>query len=123
MREELGIILMESFLLIAKSLPSEYFTLSFWGPKTGKSVNLRNEDVSFGHSNGSFANISFFPMFKSQMCSSKETKMRAKQLADEIGAWHLDVCIDGVVSAVLSLFQTVTGKRPRYKVKQEFRNS
>lgn len=43
--------------------------------------------------------------------------MRAKQLAEEIGAWHLDVCIDGVVSAVLSLFQTVTGKRPRYKVK------
>ncbi|CAA7037889.1 unnamed protein product [Microthlaspi erraticum] len=26
------------------------------------------------------------------------------------------VCIDGVVSAVLSLFQNVTGKRPRYKV-------
>lgn len=43
--------------------------------------------------------------------------MRAKQLADEIGAWHLDVCIDGVVSAVLTLFQTVTGMRPRYKVK------
>ena len=84
----------------------------------------RDEDASFGRSSGIFAaNINFFPMFKSQMCSSKETKMRAKQLADEIGAWHLDVCIDGVVSAVLSLFQTVTGKRPRYKVKQEFRNS
>ncbi|KAH0895170.1 hypothetical protein HID58_057599 [Brassica napus] len=48
--------------------------------------------------------------------SSEATKMRAKQLADEIGAWHLDVCIDGVVSAVLTLFQTVTGMRPRYKV-------
>lgn len=48
--------------------------------------------------------------------SSEETKMRAKKLADEIGSWHLDVCIDSVVSALLSLFQTLTGKRPRYKV-------
>ena len=31
---------MDSFLLIAKSLPSVYFTLSLWGPKTGKSVKL-----------------------------------------------------------------------------------
>lgn len=42
--------------------------------------------------------------------------MRAKVLATEIGSWHLDVSIDGVVSALLSLFQTLTGKRPRYKV-------
>lgn len=49
-------------------------------------------------------------------CSSETTRSRAKLLADEIGSWHLDVCIDGVVSALLSLFQAVTGKRPRYKV-------
>lgn len=47
--------------------------------------------------------------------SSEATKSRAKLLADEIGSWHLDVSIDGVVSALLSLFQTLTGKRPRYK--------
>ncbi|KAG6781205.1 hypothetical protein POTOM_014096 [Populus tomentosa] len=47
---------------------------------------------------------------------SEDTKKRAKDLADEIGSWHLDVSIDGVVSALLSLFQTLTGKRPRYKV-------
>lgn len=51
----------------------------------------------------------FFP-------SSQATKSRAKVLADEIGSWHLDVCIDGVISALLALFQTLTGKRPRYKV-------
>lgn len=50
-------------------------------------------------------------------CSSEATKARAKVLADEIGSWHLDVCIDGVISSLLSLFQTLTGKRPRYKVK------
>lgn len=37
-------------------------------------------------------------------------------LADEIGSWHLNVDIDGVISALLSLFQTLTGKCPRYKV-------
>lgn len=48
--------------------------------------------------------------------SSVATRSRAKILADEIGSWHLDVCIDGVISALLTLFQTLTGKRPRYKV-------
>ncbi|KAG5041561.1 hypothetical protein JHK85_014037 [Glycine max] len=48
--------------------------------------------------------------------SSEMTRSRAKVLADEIGSWHLDVSIDVVVSAFLSLFQTLTGKRPRYKV-------
>lgn len=46
------------------------------------------------------------------------TRSRAKVLADEIGSWHLDVSIDGVISALLSLFQTLTGKRPRYKVNE-----
>lgn len=52
-------------------------------------------------------------------CSSDATKTRAKVLAEEIGSWHLDVSIDGVVSALLSLFQRLTGKQPRYKVKGE----
>ncbi|KAL8196297.1 hypothetical protein R6Q57_025297 [Mikania cordata] len=47
---------------------------------------------------------------------SDATRARAKLLADEIGSWHLDVSIDSVVSAFLSLFQTLTGKCPRYKV-------
>ncbi|KAL7149828.1 hypothetical protein ABFS83_05G067300 [Erythranthe nasuta] len=45
-----------------------------------------------------------------------ENRNRAKILAEEVGSWHLDVSIDGVISALLSLFQTLTGKRPRYKV-------
>lgn len=50
------------------------------------------------------------------LCSSEATRSRAKVLANEIGSWHLDVPIDSVISALLSLFQTLTGKRPRYKV-------
>ncbi|CAF2080840.1 glutamine-dependent NAD(+) synthetase [Brassica napus] len=73
-------------------------------------------DGEFPTDSKEFAKRIFYTVFMGSENSSKETKMRAKQLADEIGAWHLDVCIDGVVSAVLSLFQTVTGKRPRYKV-------
>ncbi|KAG0453748.1 hypothetical protein HPP92_025052, partial [Vanilla planifolia] len=47
---------------------------------------------------------------------SDATRTRAKKLSEEIGSWHLDVNIDAVISALLSLFHTLTGKRPRYKV-------
>ncbi|GAV68689.1 CN_hydrolase domain-containing protein/NAD_synthase domain-containing protein [Cephalotus follicularis] len=63
-----------------------------------------------------FAKRIFYTIYMSTENSSEATRMLAKTLADEIGSWHLDVCIDGVVSALLSLFQTLTGKRPRYKV-------
>ncbi|KAK9926365.1 hypothetical protein M0R45_023599 [Rubus argutus] len=63
-----------------------------------------------------FARRVFYTVFMGSENSSEATKSRAKVLADEIGAWHLDVCIDGVVSALLTLFQAVTGKRPRYKL-------
>ncbi|KAG8382766.1 hypothetical protein BUALT_Bualt05G0111400 [Buddleja alternifolia] len=54
--------------------------------------------------------------FHRELYSSNATRSRAKVLAEEIGSWHLDVLIDGVVSALLSLFQTLTGKRRCYKV-------
>ncbi|KAK7399074.1 hypothetical protein VNO78_10249 [Psophocarpus tetragonolobus] len=63
-----------------------------------------------------FAKRIFYTVFMGSENSSEMTRARAKLLADEIGSWHLDVSIDGVVSAFLSLFQTLTGKRPRYKV-------
>lgn len=49
--------------------------------------------------------------------SSEATRSRAKKLSDEIGSWYLDVHIDTVVSALISLFEKLTGKRPRYKVR------
>ncbi|CAN6718490.1 unnamed protein product [Malus baccata var. baccata] len=63
-----------------------------------------------------FAKRIFYTVFMGSENSSEATKSWAKVLANEIGSWHLDVPIDGVVSALLSLFQTVTGKRPKYKV-------
>ncbi|KAK6263298.1 hypothetical protein QUC31_009114 [Theobroma cacao] len=73
-------------------------------------------DGQFPTDSKEFAKRIFYTVYMGSENSSEATKMRAKVLADEIGSWHLDVCIDGVVSSLLSLFQTLTGKRPRYKV-------
>ncbi|PWY98312.1 putative QNS1-glutamine-dependent NAD synthetase [Testicularia cyperi] len=48
--------------------------------------------------------------------SSAETRGRAKELADAIGAYHIDLNMDVVVSAILTLFTMVTTKTPRFKV-------
>ena len=48
--------------------------------------------------------------------SSKETRNRAKRLADEVGAYHLNVDIDKVITAWRTTFETLTGKRPKFKV-------
>ncbi|KAG4924876.1 hypothetical protein JHK87_050416 [Glycine soja] len=66
--------------------------------------------------NREFAKRIFYTMFMGSKNSSKMTRSRAKVLANEIGSWHLDVSIDVVVSAFLSLFQTLTRKRPWYKL-------
>lgn len=38
------------------------------------------------------------------------------RLAAQIGSNHWDVCIDSVVRALVTLFSTVTGKTPRFRV-------
>lgn len=48
--------------------------------------------------------------------SSVETRSRAKLLAGEIGAYHVDLDIDTLVESILVLFQSVFGKRPKFKV-------
>ncbi|KAM7250033.1 hypothetical protein ACFE04_021916 [Oxalis oulophora] len=63
-----------------------------------------------------FAKRVFYTVYMGTENSSEATRKRARMLADEVGSWHLDVSIDTVVSSLLSLFQTLTGKRPLYKV-------
>lgn len=48
--------------------------------------------------------------------SSKDTRRRAKELARSIGAYHIDLNIDSVVSALTSMFTAVTKFQPRFKV-------
>ncbi|KAJ7952179.1 Glutamine-dependent NAD(+) synthetase [Quillaja saponaria] len=74
------------------------------------------KDSQYPTDSREFARRIFYTVFMGSENSSAATKLRAKVLADEIGSWHLDVAIDGVVSAILSVFHTLTGKRPRYKV-------
>lgn len=47
--------------------------------------------------------------------SSKETRQRAKDFAEAIGAYHLDLNMDSVVNAVRDLFIFVTGKKPMFQ--------
>ncbi|KAE8694657.1 Glutamine-dependent NAD(+) synthetase [Hibiscus syriacus] len=64
-------------------------------------------DGKFPIDSKEFAKRIFYTVYIGSENSSEAKKMRAKVLADEIGSWHLDVCIDGVVSSLLSLFQTL----------------
>ncbi|KAK3126853.1 hypothetical protein QOZ80_7AG0563980 [Eleusine coracana subsp. coracana] len=63
-----------------------------------------------------FAERLFYTVYMGTENSSEDTRSRAKRLAEEIGSFHLNVPIDSIVSAFLSLFEMLTGKRPRYKV-------
>merc|ERR1711935_1295653 len=46
--------------------------------------------------------------------SSTETRDRAKKVADQIGAYHEHVTIDGIVAAILFMFFTVTTFKPMF---------
>ena len=48
--------------------------------------------------------------------SSPDTRSRAKTLAKDVGAYHLDLNIDTVYNAVTTLFTAVTSYVPKYKM-------
>ena len=58
----------------------------------------------------------FATCFMGSENSSKETRQRAKKLAGDIGAYHTDISIDTVVSALRNLFTAVTKFQPKFKV-------
>lgn len=47
--------------------------------------------------------------------SSSETRQRASKLAGQIGSYHLEIAIDGAVSALLAIFNLVTGLSPKFR--------
>lgn len=63
-----------------------------------------------------FASRIFHTCFMGTENSSKETRSRAKELANVIGAYHVDLNMDSLVTSVVSLFEVVTGKKPIFKV-------
>ncbi|MEE6498987.1 hypothetical protein FKM82_003271 [Ascaphus truei] len=48
--------------------------------------------------------------------SSQDTCSRAKQLAVQIGSYHLNLNIDGAVKCLIEIFHLVTGKVPQFRV-------
>lgn len=58
----------------------------------------------------------FHTCFMGTTNSSKDTRTRAKALAEAIGAYHVDMNMDVVVSAVTTLFTSLFGLSLRYKV-------
>ncbi len=63
-----------------------------------------------------FAGRILYTCYMGTKNSSPTTRQRAKKLAAQIGASHLDIKIDGVITAVQKLFTSVTGKTPRFQV-------
>ncbi len=47
--------------------------------------------------------------------SSKETRKRASMFANQIGSYHLEISIDTAVSALLAIFNAVTGLSPKFR--------
>ncbi|KAI0322768.1 glutamine-dependent NAD synthetase with GAT domain-containing protein [Amylostereum chailletii] len=47
--------------------------------------------------------------------SSRETRQRAKQLAESIGSYHTDLNMDSIVTSVRNLFGYITGVKPQFR--------
>ncbi|XP_069966450.1 glutamine-dependent NAD(+) synthetase [Bactrocera oleae] len=53
--------------------------------------------------------------FMGSVNSSKETRRRAAQLANQLGSYHIEISIDTAVNALLGIFNAVTGLSPRFR--------
>jgi NAD+ synthase (glutamine-hydrolysing) len=62
------------------------------------------------------ANYILHTTYMGTVNSSAITKSRAKRLSELIGSYHLSITIDGMVSAVLSVFIAAIQRTPRYMV-------
>ncbi|KAF6262108.1 glutamine-dependent NAD(+) synthetase with GAT domain-containing protein [Scenedesmus sp. NREL 46B-D3] len=58
----------------------------------------------------------FHTTYMGTVNSSADTRSRAKALAQQIGAYHVDCSIDSLVGCVVALFTTLTGRTPRFRL-------
>lgn len=63
-----------------------------------------------------FANRIFHTAYLGTKNSSSETRDRAAELASKIGSYHTGLNMDSLVSAVISVFEIATGKKPIFKI-------
>ncbi|XP_067902630.1 glutamine-dependent NAD(+) synthetase isoform X1 [Heterodontus francisci] len=58
----------------------------------------------------------FITCYMASENSSRDTCNRAKELAEQIGSYHINLNIDTAVKAVIGIFNLVTGKSPQFAV-------
>ncbi|CDR39327.1 CYFA0S03e02212g1_1 [Cyberlindnera fabianii] len=63
-----------------------------------------------------FASRVFHTAYMGTKNSSKETRDRAKELSEKVGSYHVDLNMDTLVEAVVTVFEVATGKRPVFKI-------
>ncbi|CCG84616.1 protein of unknown function [Taphrina deformans PYCC 5710] len=61
------------------------------------------------------SNVIFHTTFMGTVNSSNETRSRARDLASAMGAYHIDMNMDSVVTSLRDLFTTVTGFTARFR--------
>ncbi len=61
------------------------------------------------------ANQLLYTCYMGTANSSRETQRRAKELASEIGSYHLNINMESLVIAMHKLFTSITGKTPKFK--------
>ncbi|CAG8500619.1 2043_t:CDS:10 [Paraglomus occultum] len=57
----------------------------------------------------------FHTCYMGTVNSSKETRDRAKRLADVIGSYHIDLDMDDIVNSVCRLFTFITKRKPTFR--------
>ncbi|KAF8433258.1 hypothetical protein L210DRAFT_3623180 [Boletus edulis BED1] len=62
-----------------------------------------------------FCNRIFHTCYMGTENSTAETNARAKDLAEAIGSYHINLKMDAIVTSVCDLFAFVTGARPRFR--------
>lgn len=62
------------------------------------------------------ANRIFHTSFMGTTNSSRDTRSRAKQLAKDIGAYHIDMDVDAITNAITSVWASLFGLSLNYKV-------
>jgi len=79
---------------------------------TGRTTSVYNTSTTPAE----LAHAIFHTAYMGTDNSSQATRARASNLAKQIGSYHLNMKIDTMVNAVVSTFELLTGKRPRFSI-------
>jgi NAD+ synthase (glutamine-hydrolysing) len=84
-------------------------------PETPQALARSVSDMYKNETSDNVSSI-FYTSYMGTENSGKETRKRAKELAEKLGSYHVDLNMDALVQAVLEVFKLATGKTPKFKV-------